>query len=153
MFVKTRADLVDNRASNDYDGQRLTFRVGMERGIGGHATIGISVFSSDSNLNGYFASFRRQGLKAFTSADVGRGFQIKGSLGVLTKIYDRDNPIYVESRDALRTTAHIRMSKADLFLAKRFTPYIAVAAERYSSKIDALSYSTQQLRLGLEAKF
>ncbi|PWR01806.1 hypothetical protein DKT77_14490 [Meridianimarinicoccus roseus] len=144
---------VDNAFTDTLDGSSVFAEAGLRRSIGGRAVIGAALFGEARRADLDFESYDRVGLRVFGSVEARFGLSIRPSVTWARTHYITPNPLFIGSRDERELTGRLRVEKTDLILGDGFSPFIELEANEVQSGIDAFSYWSRGVSVGLRRVF
>jgi hypothetical protein len=144
---------IDNHVTQGLDGDAVFASLGASRTLGGRAAIGATLFGERRRAKSAFDEYDRYGLTIFGDVEPGFGLRLSGSVFAARRDFRNPNPLFADDPDEIEYGTTLRFEKSDLFLARRFTPYVEVSARRVSSGISAFSFDERSLRVGVEKAF
>ena len=153
VFGSLNWQTIDNHRADGFDGHLVSGDIGVGRAFGGSNSLSVSLFASRRRMENAFDEYDRYGLSVSGSTEPGFGLRLSGSAYVARRNFLSTNPIFVGDPDEVEYGGSIRVEKADLFIAQRFTPYAEVSASRVDSDIAAFGYTEQEFLVGLEKVF
>jgi len=144
---------VDDLRSDARDGHETRGAVGVNRSLRGRGSVGASLFGSFRRTDGGFDDHDRFGVSVSGSLEAAYGLRIEAAAYAAWRDFPRPNPAFVEDPDSTETGITMRVAKADWFLVKQLMPYIEASATRVDSGIEAFSYHTSDIAIGVEKAF
>lgn len=135
------------------DGALFSLTGGISRPFGGlgslEATLGLERMEARRGDFSYLALEAR----LTHSVDVEGGFSMTSSVFAETFRQDEPAPGFASFRDEAGYGVDLRVEKNDLFLAKRYTPYVELGLAHRESSIRAYSYDETSVGIGLSSAF
>jgi hypothetical protein len=153
VFGSSRILNVDNLSTDTLDGSSVSGEIGIRRSFLGRGLVGLSVFGEARRTDFEFEAYDRLGISLFGSFEAAYGLSIRPSVSVSRKDFLNANPLFVGNPDETETTGRLRIEKTDLIIANGFSPFITFAATQVDSGIDAFSYWSRDVSVGLQRVF
>lgn len=144
---------IDNDIRDDQSGHQVQLFLSLSRSIGGRSAVGVSWTHTDKSVSFDLDNARSNTLRVFGTVETGNGFAFQPSVFVGDKHFKTPSPLFTADPDERSVGADLRIEKRDLFLFDGFTPYAAIGYERVSSDVDAYSYRSTDVKLGIERRF
>jgi len=145
-------DIEDHR-NDARDGHAFDVSLGVSRTLGSRANLGATVFGEARRTAEPFEAYDRYGLTIFGGIEPGTGLAIDASAYTARRDFREPNVLFTDDPDETEYGATLRVEKIDVYLARRFTPYVEVRVKRVDSGIDAFSYHERALAVGIEKAF
>gem|GEM_PF-4950817 len=139
--------------NDNLDGREITATLGVQRAIGGRASIGASVFGERRTADLIFEEYDRYGASVFGTVEPGLGLWIRASAFTSERRFKTPNVLFADNPNETEIGGTLRIEKNDLFLARRFIPYVELSTRRVDSGIDAFSYTENSVSVGVEKAF
>jgi len=153
VFARAGWAQIDNRVNDNLDGREITATLGVQRAIGGRASIGASVFGERRTADLIFEEYDRYGASVFGTVEPGLGLWIRASAFTSERRFKTPNVLFADNPNETEIGGTLRIEKNDLFLARRFIPYVELSTRRVDSGIDAFSYTENSVSVGVEKAF
>ena len=153
IFGNTSFFNVDNQVTDTLDGTVLFADLGIRRSFLGRGFIGLSVFGEARRTDFEFEAYDRLGVTLFGSFDARYGLTILPSVTYEQKDFLTPNPLFAGNPDETQLRGRLRIEKTDLIFANGFSPFIELEATQVDSGIDAFSYWSNDVRIGIQRVF
>jgi len=144
---------VDNAARDTLDGHAVFVELGLRRSLRGTTLIGLSIFGEARRTDLDFEAYDRVGVTLFGSAEARFGLSIRPSVTLAHKDFRTPNPLFVGNPDERDIRGRLRVEKTDLIVGNGFSPFVEIEARKVISGIDAFSFDSRDLRVGLRRVF
>lgn len=144
---------IDNRISEELDGQLLQARLGFRRSVASRSLIGVSIGYEDKHVSSGFDNYRRLTGRLFATTDVAFGLTLRPEIFFEQKRFKAPNPLLTANPDETSIGAALRVEKNDFFLGDGFSPFLSLGYQRTRSDIAAFSYDEPTVEFGLERRF
>lgn len=153
VFGTTSYVQVDNAQRDGLDGHSVFAELGLRQSIGGTALVGLSVFGEARRTDFEFDAYDRVGLTLFASVEARFGLSIRPSVTLAHKDFLTPNPLFADDPDERDLSGRLRVEKTDLIIGNGFSPFLEIEAREVKSGIDAFSYTSRDLRFGVQRVF
>lgn len=149
VFVSLEGGVSSDTRQPDRDGPIGRARLGVQQSLRGIGDAGAAVFGSVRDGDAAWADTREIGAELCGSADVVGGWTLRGRAYALRYSEEEPLPALVDKRQERELGASLRVTKNDLFVSQRFTPYVEVSVARRDSDVAAFSFSSVGFLAGL----
>jgi hypothetical protein len=144
---------IDNVSRDTLDGHAIFAELGLRQSIDGFALIGLAVFGEARRTDFEFEAYDRVGLTVFGSVEARFGLSIRPSVTLAQKDFLAPNPLFADNPDERDLSGRLRVEKTDLIIGSGFSPFAEFEVRAVTSGIDAFSYTSRDLRVGLRRIF
>lgn len=153
VFGSTQLLDVDNARTDTLDGTSVFGEAGIRQSFSGRSLIGILVFGEARRTDLKFESFDRIGVSVFGSVEARFGLSIRPSVTLSRKDFLSPSPLFADDPDETELTGRLRIEKTDLIFGNGFSPFIQMEATEVTSGIDAFSYWSRDVSIGIRRVF
>ncbi|CUH54177.1 porin family protein [Shimia marina] len=147
---------VDNARDDGRDGTDFETTLGFRRSVGGRAIVGGEISYQDRRTDDFIPLVKGSKyytISLYSSVDVGGGWTLQPR--VFRRFQDAQEtfPNLINNPDAYTTGASLKVERSDIFLPGGYTPFLQVEYERQRSGMDAFSYDSHSVQIGIERRF
>lgn len=153
VFARAEAAALRDPDFSARDGAIWSLRTGGAFSIGGRTTLGAAARLERLSADRDSESYWEPRLEVFGGGDVGGGYRVEATVFHLVRRQDDPAPFFFVARVERETGLDIRISREDVFLFERFTPFVTFGASRRRSNISAFGYDETRLGVGLARAF
>jgi outer membrane protein len=153
LYSDLQVGYVDDFFSDTRDGDTWRQTVGGYKSFGATTTVNAGVFQENLNAQESFETYTETGLIVRYLDYVGWGLTLDANTSLSYRKYDETYPILTTDRNDEKFVGNVRLLKSDLFLLKRFNPYVEFSGSRVISGTAAFSYDELHLSAGLKKAF
>jgi hypothetical protein len=144
---------IDNKISNDLDGNQYSLSLGVRQAFAGRGFFGAALFIERNDVEFNLDNYQELGVRIFASIDIKFGLTIKPSITFATKTFPQPSPVFTADPDEKSITVSARIEKNDIFWGDGFSPFLDVSYKKTKSGISAFSYDEKYFQLGFQRNF
>ncbi len=144
---------VDNHLNSGLDGDNLRAMAGFRRSVGGRAVVGTELAYERRDTDEETQAYQTYEWSVYSTVDVRNGWTLRPRLFLRHKDFMNPSAAFQADRDEMIYGGSLRVERSDLFIAGAYTPYFQIDLERGNSDIDAFSYDSVGVQVGVERRF
>lgn len=145
--------VVDNHLNSDFDGNRVRGTVGFRRSLGGRAVVGTELAYDRLDTDNETHAYQTYEWSVYSTVDIRNGWTLRPRVFLRHKDFINPSAAFQADRDEMIYGGSLRVERSDLFIAGAYTPYFQIDAERGNSDIEAFSYRSFGVQVGVERRF
>ncbi len=144
---------VDNHLDSGLDGTNLRAMAGFRRSIGGRAVVGTELSYERRGTDEETLEYQTYEWSVYSTVDIRNGWTLRPRVFLRHKDFINPSAAFQADRDEMIYGGSLRVERSDLFIAGAYTPYFQIDAERGNSDIEAFSYRSLGVQIGVERRF